>query len=573
MRRIIFIYFIAGLNFLLFIIFIASNYFSSILMIIHILSVIILWLWVVYPKNIIKFYKENRRDMAWMVVLILAAFLIRYFKLAEIPPGMWGDEVSVARQSMELLKRKGILPYSDTYFHPTLLMYFTGWSISLFGRSIEAIRLTSVVFGAFGVGAFYVLLRLFFKRLYAVVGAILLCFLYADISISRMAYEQTASIFFEIVSLIFLYKVYKKTEIKYLVGLGLSIGGGLYTYFNFRMYALFIVVWAVFLLLRKIKGKSAYSKILILFLSIFISVAPQLSYGILHPEQYWSRTGQLFIFGQNLQPGELSKELGANILRSLGGFGIIGDPNPRHNPSGVALFDPMTSIFVLIGGLFLYRKNKLYAFTLIVLGLPFFLSDILTLERIPEFHYYGLGHPHTLRISGIIPIAMLLSIYGIKQSEEWLERKNKYMTHIFFAFILIAIISINYFEYFNQKSNNFQYYLYNYKFNRTELIQIADIINKSNKNKVYLPKEYLIPEHLHFFVNESKNMIPYEATSSGEIMKLSREDSMIIVNVNEKFIPILNETLQEIGKESPAIRAELVKDPLGNTEAVLFMSI
>jgi hypothetical protein len=452
-------------------------------------------------------------------------------------------------------------------------MYFTGWGISLFGKSIEAIRLTSVVFGALGVAAFYVLLRLFFKRLYAVIGAILLCFLYADISISRMAYEQTASIFFEIVSLIFLYKVYRKRDIKYIVGLGLSVGAGLYTYFNFRMYALFIVVWFIFLLFRKIKKEEIISKILILFITIFTAIAPQLSYGILHPEQYWARTSQLFIFGQNLQPGEVYKELGVNILRALGGFGIIGDPNPRHNPSGVALFDPMTSLFVIIGGFLLYRKNKIYAFTLIILGLPFFLSDVLTLERIPEFHYYGLGHPHTLRISGIIPIVMLLAIYGIKRSFEWLEEKNKYMTHIFISFILIAIISVNYFEYFNQKSNNFKFYLFNYKYNHAELMQISDIINKNNKNNVYLPKEYLATEYLTFFVNKTKKMIPYEASSSEEIMKLLKRDSLVIVNVDEKSSPILREAIQKIDKESLPIKTGLVKDPLGNIEDVLFMSI
>lgn len=557
------------LHVFLFIFFLKTGLYQPVFMLIHIFVVITLWAAVLIPKNISQFFFQYRKDMVIAVSLLLIAFIIRLYKVEELPPGMWGDEISVARSSIDLFSSSQILPYSLTYLHPTPLLYLNAFFIEHFGRTLTAIRLSSVIFGALDVGALYILLRLFFRRHIAGIGALFFTTLYSHIVISRFAYEQTASIFFQIISLIFLYKAYKTQSIKYMIGFALSLGAGLYTYFNFRLYAALALFLIFLLTLKTFKDKLKLYAMFGTISALFISSTPLLSFILLHPQEYWSRPMQISVFNQNLPISEIRKELAASTARSFGSLGFVGDPNPRHNPSNSPYIDVFISALFVGGVIYLFRKRKRLLFLLLFLASPFFLSDIFSLERIPEFHYYGIGHPHALRLSGIIPIIILISMFGLNNALVWGERKNKYMFHPVFIIGIILISIMNLYLFFNQKAN-LPSYLYNYKVNQTKLLMLANFLNKTSIKEVYMPQKYSQYDHIRFFV-QRKNFHVLEPATSLEVFSKVTENSLVLVEVNENSIHLLNEISDTINNKNLHFQIQTIKNPLGGDEIAIIL--
>ena len=108
---------------------------------------------------------------------------------------------------------------------------------------------------------------------------------------------------------------------------------------------------------------------MILFTSIFVATAVLLSYAVRNPSQFWQRVPQISVFGRNLPPKDVAGEILGSLRNDLGVFFFPGDPNPRYNPSGFPLFDPITSTLVILGAIFLFKKKKK-----MVLGINFFVN-------------------------------------------------------------------------------------------------------------------------------------------------------------------------------------------------------
>ena len=167
------------INILLFINFVYSKSFSSILMYVHILSIILLWGFLFVQINLHKKIKKHWKEGCLILLLIFLAFLVRMDRLEEISPGMYSDEIDVAQRGLQLYDKPDLPPFiSENYYHPTPLLYLTAFSVKTLGHTMTAIRMPNVIIGALTVVAIYILLRLFFPISISLFGAILLMFQY-----------------------------------------------------------------------------------------------------------------------------------------------------------------------------------------------------------------------------------------------------------------------------------------------------------------------------------------------------------------------------------------------------------
>lgn len=433
---------------------------------------------------------------------------------------MWADEVVVAQAGEQVLSSPTFVPFVDiNYGHPTPLLYLEGLSIRFLGKTLTTIRLSSIVFGALDIVIFYLFLRLFFRLPIAVVSSFMLIFSYPHLVVSRLAYEITAFIFFEILSLIFFYLAYRTNKARYFVGIGLALGAGVYTYVGFRTFALCILLAAFLLLGKKVQTyRNQLLKIGLIFAALFISTTPFLSYGISHRDSVLARTRALSVFGQNLPPDEISKEIQGSVLRLSHLFFFDGDPNPRQNPLGVSVFDTVTLIFSVIGLLALAKRQRSLFFISFFLCLPAVINDIFSLERIPEFHYYGLGHPNTFRIAGLIPIIYFWLAEGIDRLQSLSMKISKYAP-VISGVIVGSIVIINWHNYFDQFSLKPAFYLYNYEYNGQRMLNIARRINESSAAEVQLSPSFVSDIRISYFTRKNVAVFSFMPNSEKDVLR------------------------------------------------------
>ncbi len=325
--------------------------------------------------------------------------------------------------------------------------------------------------------------------LFALLGSTLLLFQYSHIVLSRLAYEPAASLFFQVLTAIFLSLYYKTKEKYLLVAIALTLGMGLYTYLSFRAFAI-TVVFITFVQLWRQTTKNRLQEAALFISVLFMAAMPLYSYAIVDGQGFSGRTSEISLFSRGYSSEELFHELSANVYRTtiLPFIGIpgsdppfIGDPNPGKNPSGVTMFDPITTVLVMIGFIFLFKYKRALFYISLFLMLPAFISDIFSTEVIPDFHYYGLGHPNTLRMSGIIIIVLFVAVYGLYVLSKWIGKDRGVIA---VSCLVGFACLINWFWYFDQAKINRTFYIYNHKVNRADVINMLIYINIRNVKKV-----------------------------------------------------------------------------------------
>ncbi|MBA3724662.1 MAG: glycosyltransferase family 39 protein [Candidatus Levybacteria bacterium] len=568
-----------AINICVFLSFIFTKHYFPFFIFINILSIIILWgiVWKEYVHRSIVAHKG--KEILIVLGLFGVAFLVRLYGIENVTPGMYGDEVTVAVQSLQLLNQKEWLPFIGNYSHPTPLLYMTAASIEVFGHTITAVRLPSILFGALTVGAFYILLRIHLPGKFALLGAILLLFQYSHIVLSRLAYEPAAALFFQVLTVIFLSLYYKTKEKYVLVAIALVVGIGLYTYLSFRAFAIAIVLMT-FLVLWKQTTKNRLQQAALFISILFIAAMPLFSYAIIDGQGFGARTSEISLFSRGYASEELVRELSANVYRTitLPFIGIpgsnppsIGDPNPGKNPSGVTIFDPITTIFVIIGFVYLFRYKRGLFYIVLLLLLPAIISDIFSTEVIPNLHYYGLGHPNMLRISGIIIVILFVATYGLYAFFTWIGKdKGVIAVSCLVGFACL----INWFWYFGQANITRTFYLYNYKVNKTDVIQMITYVNASSAKKVSMTTTLAENrEYIAFFLHPDSNVSQFALNERTNILDIITQSDVTVIEINPSTIAAVNALLTTDALNSGTITMHEIKGVVDQPDIVVFEKV
>jgi hypothetical protein len=517
------------LNLIIFLVFLITQKYTTWIVIFQLISVMCAWIWVINPKKAYLFLDENKKDVLIAVILFFLSLLVLVYKIGTIRPGIYGDElsiVSIYKNSLANLNQ--LIPFISSYAHPLVHTYLAAWSIYIFGNSLFALRFPTVVFGSLSVIALYVLLRLFFEKKTSIVTSLIFIFSYQHFVIFRQSYETGESVFFQILSLMFLVLLFKKKNLRSLIGFGLALGAGLYFYISIRTIVFFMFLMSLWSL-KTFQFKKKILYFAILCSTLFVATVPLTSYAVLHPSEFWQRANQLSVFGRGLQAGEVMKEIMGSVKNDIGVFLPGGDPNPRYNPSGFALYDPITSILVILGAIFLLRKQRKMFLALMFLLIPVIANDIFSIEIFPEFHDYGIGHPNSLRISGLIPLFYLLVAYAFENLKPIVLKMSKEFYNIALFSVCFVVIVVNLYGYFAQQSINLTFFVYNYKYGNGFNIDTYNYLNKTNYQEVFVPKDF-IDGPVAFFLHDPKALTPVEVDDTKEALSLISASKTLIIS-------------------------------------------
>jgi len=369
-------------------------------------------------------------ELSIVVALLVLALAVRLYLLPTTPPGLHNDEAANGLDVQDVLHGSHPIFFDRNNCREPLFIYLQAISVALLGATPYALRVTSAVVGALTVPVVYWMVREALAglgesaRWPALWTALFVAVSYWHINFSRIGYRAIMLPLLASIACAWFwrgwYRLDRRGRLPWrdLVLCGVFVGASLYTYTAARFLPGLIVVLAfagsVSTERYRVSGMRVAKSVMVIAITALIVFAPLGAYYLNHPASFFERAVQLAVVSPQSDGQVVLPAVG--VLRTVAMFAVGGDPNPRHNPAGRPLFDPMLAGW-LIGGvaLALVRRRSLPHLFGLIWVIVFVLPAALTVE----------GAPHSLRAIGAIPGAYLLATMAMWEVGKWLATRRQ----------------------------------------------------------------------------------------------------------------------------------------------------
>lgn len=336
--------------------------------------------------------------VALAFVVLLGAGL-RLYRIGELPPGLYRDEAFYGLDALRVLEGDWSLYFVANNGREGLFMYPLALSIAIFGRTPEALRLTSAAIGTLTILALYAAGRAIFSPRVGLLGAAILATTFWHLALSRLAFRAILLPLMActVVALWF----FARRSSASARGLLFSAAGFA---FGLTFYTYTAAPLIVGLLLPAVLFEHRRCRVSLLFWAgAAVSLSPFVFWLAQHADFYFNRPGQVSLLNPAIHQGDLLGALMRSALKTLGMFFIAGDRIWRHNLPELPVFvGPMAALFAL-GVLVAARRWRQQPFGFVLLWLGLFLVPTVLAEDVP----------HYLRAVGALPPACLLAALGM----------------------------------------------------------------------------------------------------------------------------------------------------------------
>ncbi len=306
----------------------------------------------------------------WQPALLVAALLtgvvLRFYRIDSLPPGLHYDQAHDAILGWEtwIGQNRPIYFTGFTGAEP-LMIYSIGVVMGILGRTVEALKVTSALYGILTVLATYPFARDLFGGAGTWRGRWVGLFATGFMATStwhlvnsRNGLRVITLPLFEILTLWALWLALRSGRKRLFALFGVALGLTAYTYYSSRLVPI-----AMALLLALIAARSwrvFRANLAGLALGILVAavvVAPLAWFYWRNPEYLFVRVDQVWVFNSALSKGDPWAALRENIPAVLAMFSISGDKNWRFNVVPEPIFNPAMSVLALAGlALFVWRS-------------------------------------------------------------------------------------------------------------------------------------------------------------------------------------------------------------------------
>jgi 4-amino-4-deoxy-L-arabinose transferase-like glycosyltransferase len=335
-----------------------------------------------------------------VVIVVVAAFL-RFYRLAEVPPGLHPDEAMNGINALEAW-RSGHFQvfYPENGGREGLFINTQSLALGLIGRNEPwVLRLVSAIFGTMTVLAFYFFCRELSDKTTAQLASLLMATNVWHITMSRFGTRPVSALFFLLWGLYLFWRSARsladgsRWHILEAVAAGVVYGLGFHTYTAYRITPLMVA--ALLPPMTRQYGLRNAAKVGTIAAIVASTTAlPLALYFLRHRADFTQRISEVSL----LSSSHPIHQLLSNTAKTMGMYAFAGDENWRHNLSGQRmLFWPVA---ILCGGgvvLATFRQRWLLAFW--AAGM---LPAVLSTEAVP----------HALRTSLTIPAALFAAALG-----------------------------------------------------------------------------------------------------------------------------------------------------------------
>jgi 4-amino-4-deoxy-L-arabinose transferase-like glycosyltransferase len=401
--------------------------------------------------------ETHRRRFGYTILLlslVAAAFAVRAFLINDIPSGVYPDEAVNGTDALTAWENRDFRWfYENNNGREGLYINLIALSTALFGNTVFALKLWSILAGTLAVLGVYLLGKeLFASRRAGIIAAFLMAFSFWAINFSRIGFRASFVALILTFSFFFLFQGIRTKRIAPFVWSGLIFGIGFHTYIAFRLAPAILLVIAIALLLSQQRVIRTYWKHALAFLvAMMITAAPIAFNFITHPEHIGSRSGSISVFSPEVNDGDLVGTIVETTSLSIAKYFVWGDQNWRHNFPPFPILDPLTAISLGIGLVWIIQEwfrclwrriryqERDYGFVI-----SSFLLGSFVIMLAPEF-LTAEGIPHALRAIGTQPFVFLIAALPLLH---FFREADKYTSRIWMplsaalSLIFIAILNL-----------------------------------------------------------------------------------------------------------------------------------
>jgi hypothetical protein len=404
--------------------------------------------------------KEGGRSKAgdrwdWLLagLLFAVALGLRAYQTARFPYTFSGDEGSAGLFAVELLTGKADNLLALGWFSfPALYFAVQSAAIAWLGATVEAVRLTSAVAGAFTVVALYWLARIMFDRPTAILAATYLAASHFHIHMSRIALNNIWDGLFATLAILGLFHGWQSGRRSGFILCGLALGLGQYFYVSIRVLPILFLIWAAaaFWRQRALFRERLPGLIVAAFIALVVFL-PLGLYFLEHPDNFQAPLNRVTIFGEwmddtTANTGHTPTEIIVDQF-SLSILGFTHEPlRLLYNPGSPLLLAGAAALFLL--GLLLAVLNFDLRYLLLILPL---LATVASTAL-------SMGAPASQRYVMAMPIVALFVALPLGQAVAWLRQESPRLRQAAlaaacFLMFLVAAIDVDY--YFNRVYDNY----------------------------------------------------------------------------------------------------------------------
>lgn len=498
----------------------------------------------------------NYKIIIPLCLIFIIAFVLRFYKVTDIPPSLNWDEVSIAYNAYSILKTGNdewgqFMPvHFKSYgeYKLPVQVYISIPAIWLFGLNEFGVRITPVIYGTLTVLVIFFLTReLFATTLSSLAAAFLLAVSPWHIQLTRASFESSLATLWVTLGIWFLVKGFKSPKwfLISMIPFALSV----FTYNTARIFTP-LFLFTVFMLYRK--SLARFKKIVIfaavLFFILLLPLTPFLLSG--------DRSARYKLVSITDDPGLIPR------INENRGNSKLPKPLPRliHNKiTYIAYYftnnylSHFTPQFLFIRGALHKQHHVQNMGELYIFQGPFLLLGIFMLFYLRHkfkkllFAWMFLTFipvsvtndsiPHALRTLIAAPFFQVVSGFGFARAV-YFFRKKGFLTQIFLAFTTsgIVILSLIYYLY------NF-YYLYPKAYSRDWQYGYKQVVEYIGKHKDQYD-EVIFTRHFgepHMFTLFYLNYDPKEYQNNPNLVRFETYDWVRVLRFDKFYFPDLGD--------------------------------
>lgn len=250
------------------------------------------------PKQVLNWLSGNKTHLCILLALFVIGLVVRLSFLMHHPYPWTGDEAEIGLEGVRLMTGEktdlfnvGWSGQPNASFLPAM------FSMMLFGRSMFAVKIVSVLVGAFSISALYLLAREWFGKEVAVIASAFLIAYPVHLQFSRIG---VGNIFDSLMAPLVLWLIFRASRKGGVVSCLLA---GLLTGFSFYLYAgtrfvlaLAIGTWIYIGITRDGFLRSNARQLIVYFGALLVTINPIAAFFIKRPDLFMTRIGQEGIF-------------------------------------------------------------------------------------------------------------------------------------------------------------------------------------------------------------------------------------------------------------------------------------
>lgn len=471
--------------------------------------------------------RHNNRYKYFLILIIILGFVLRIYRLGNIPNGLEWDEVAIGYDAYSILKTGKdqfghFLPLTfrslDDY-KPPLYEYLTVPSVAIFGLNEFSTRLPSAILGSLSVLMTYLLVKQLFKdnfknsdknnlEIIALLASFFLAISPWHLQFSRAAFEVNISVFIVICAVYFFLK--GLSSYKYFVFSALFFGLALFSYHSTRVITPLLIVSLLVLNYHKVKLSLIkiivplliYLGFFILFIPILFSKEAQIRLSVTNITNIFneiemsqsletvmkadklSSSSSLYRLFHGRKPILLRLFISNYLVHYSPQFLFINADVPLHHAPDFGLIY-LTELPFIVFGIYIYLKKYMNKTNLVLL-IWFLIAPLPAAVTLQV--------PHAVRSEIFLPTFQIFTALGIYSFIEFLKR---YKT---FYYTLIPLLIIIF--YFDFSKYLHQYYVHiPYELSKEWLYgrKEAALFSESVKNKYNKVIVSIKLQHPHIF--------------------------------------------------------------------------